>query len=227
MDYWKIILDIGSISWLLAFIYAVSQIFRKRPRFKFKKSWHQWKSFDNNWTEYYRFRILWMLKNQSLEPNSVNAIHSVVWWNKKTFSTLRHSTAVTQIISKTDNWKELKLPFLLNPHEWKDLEIILEFHVWKWSSDERILTQTKEVWKWFYVPKYEYELLFEDTNENIFDANWILCNMEESWLRWTIWNTIPSFKDWKYWEFISHSFKILKSKIKFRIKKILLYIWIY
>lgn len=226
MDYWKIILDIGSISWLFAIIYTVSQIFRKRPRFKFKKSWHWWKVFDNNWMEFYRFRIFWMLKNQSLEPNSVNVIHSVVWWNKKTFSSLRHWTWVKKIINKTDDWKEIKLPFLLNPHEWKDLEIILEFPI-KWTCDENILSQHKKISENLYLPKYEYELLFEDTNENIFDANWKLCNMEESWLRWTIWNTMHSFKDWKYWEFIWHSFKIFKSRIKFRIKKILLYIWIY
>lgn len=227
MDYWKIILDIGSISWLFAIFYTVSQIFRKRPRFKFKKSWHNWKSFDNNWTEYYRFNIYWMLKNQSLEPNSINVIHSVVWWNKKTFSTLRHSTAITLVIDKTNDWKELKLPFLLNPHECKNLEIILEMHAWPWSSDANILSQRESVWWNFTIAKYEYELLFEDTNENIFDANWDLCNMEESWLRWTIWNTMHSFKEWKYWDFIKHSFKIIKSKIKFKIKKVLLYIWIY
>ena len=227
MDYWNIILDIWSLWWILAFIYTASQIFRKRPRLKFQFKWQSWTAFKNNWKDFYRLNINWMLKNQSLEPSSVNTIHSVIWWNKKTFSTLRHSTAIKKIISKTDNWKELKLPFLLNPHEWKDLEIVLEFHVWEWSTDKNLLSQRKKIWEWLYLPKYDYNILFEDTNENIFDENWKLCNMEESWLRWTIWNTMHSFKDWKHWEFITHYFKILKSKFKFRLKKILLFIWIY
>ena len=226
MTTWQIILQIGSLWGLLSFLYNSSQILRKRPRFKFNFLGSSWQKFDSNGMEFYRESISWVLKNQSLEPNSVSKIHLVVWDNKNNFSVLRHSIGINKVIDKSDGWKEIRLPFLLDPHECKEIEVIEEFPI-KWTADESILSQTKKVWEMFYTRKYDYDLLFEDTNENIFDCNGKLCNMEESWLRWTIWNTMHSFKKGKYSEFIKHSFNILKSRIKFTFKKIFLFIGIY
>lgn len=225
VDYWKIVLNIWSITWLIAFLYTTMQVFRTRPRFKFRFAGMQWNVIHNGWMDFYKLYIAWTIKNQSLSPNSINVIHTVVWENKSNYSVLRHSTWVKKIISKTDDDQELHLPILLNWHEAKHLEITSEFPI-NWTPNEHILSQHIDVWWWFTLPKYEYKLLFEDTNENIFDENGNLCNMEESWLRFTLGNTIHSLKIWKPWEFINHYLKIVLSKIKFRIKKILLYIWL-
>ena len=225
MQYGKLILDIWSISWLLAFFYSLSQILRKRPRLKFKSSWSAWSAFEKDWMDFYRLSISWTLKNQSLEPTSINVIHTVVRSNRKKHSTLRHSIWVDKIMSNTDA-HELRLPIMLEGHEAKSIVITSEFPI-KWTCDENLLTQYKDIWWWFKIPKYEYKLLFEDVNENVFDDNWVLCNMEESDLRWTICNTTHELKDGKIREFIKHYLKIIKSKIKFRFKILWLYIWIW
>lgn len=219
------ILKIWSITWLIAFIFTVIDVQRNKPRFKFNSSGMSWNRFERDWKKRYKLSISWILKNQSLIPNSLNVVHTVVWANKSKYSVLRHSVWVNNIISHTDNNSELKLPILLAGYEAKNLLIVSEFIV-EWTSDMEILSQYTDTGWWRMRPKYEYKLLFEDTNENIFDEYWYLCNMEESWLRRTLPNTMHSLKNWNPKEFILHYLEIFVSQIKFWFKKIARYLGI-
>jgi len=218
---WQVILNIGSISGLIALIYTIFQSLRKRPKFKFDFSGRHGKSSHEENLDYYTFTFSGTLKNQSLDPNSINKIFLVVWENRKKNETLRFGHGGITIKNKTNN-EEIHLPIIFTPREAMALEIKCKFPV-TGTSDDKLLREFVPIQpgSQFLLPKHEYELAFEDVNENLYDHKGKLCNREEIDLRWTLPNSIRDIQNGIYWPFIRHKFKITWSRIRFKWKIIL------
>jgi hypothetical protein len=212
------ILKLGSISGLLSLLYLVFQNLRKRPKFKLDFHGSTGKHFEKEGLHFYRFSYSGMLKNQSLDPNTVTRLHLVVWGNKKKTSSLRFGYGGVTIKDESIEG-EIKLPLVFSPREAKHLNIIVEFPV-KGTADEKILQEHVEVkpGTGLYRQKYDYEICIEDINENLFDSQGTQINRDEISLRWTLPNTINDLQQGKIWPFLSHSGRIVKSRIKFRVK---------
>ena len=66
-----------------------------------------------------------------------------------------------------------------------------------------------------HLPKYHYELAFEDVLGNLFDQNGVLCNRRGMDLRWTLENTFEKLKDGNPLPFIWHWLRILTTDLVF------------
>jgi methyltransferase-like protein len=217
------ILKIWSITWLIAFIFTVIDVQRNKPRFKFSYIWREFSTYTKDQKIRYKFIVFWTFKNQSQIANSLNNIHQVIWFDKNVNAYLDHSINMCKIYLWDTN-TELELPLRFEGHEAKKLKIISDFII-DWSFRVSLLTEKEDI-GWYNIAKHEYELLFEDINENIFSEDWKLCNIEEAWLRFELPNTIENLKNWKPKTFIAHYSKIMISKIKFWFKKIAWSLWI-
>ena len=218
---WQIILNIGSVSGLIALIYTVFQSLRRRPKFKFDFSSRNGTFSNEDKLLYDTITFKGTLKNQSLDPNSISRIFLVAWKNREKNETLRNGFGGITI-KNTANDEEIKLPIPFAPKEAMALEIICKFAV-TGTSDEKLLSEFVPIRPGSQLlrPKYEYELAFEDVNENLFDQNGKLCNREEINLRWTLPNSTRNIHNGVYWPFIKHKFKIVWSRVRFRWKIIL------
>jgi hypothetical protein len=215
------ILAIGSVSGLLVLPYTIVQASKKRPRLKFDFSGMSGSGVKKSDAvgEYYRFEFSGTIKNRSTETNSISKIYLVVWAdNKKRNSALRLGFGGVLLDSSKN---VLSLPLELPSRTGKKLEIIFEIPV-TGTSDERLLKEFIPVGNSgrFYLPKHKYELCFEDTDENFFDQQGRLRNLNEINLRWTLPNTIKELQKGNIAPFLKHMFQIQKSRILFSIKRI-------
>ena len=83
-----IIFNIGSIAGLLALFITIFASIRERPKFSFDSLLYSGKVNDDDITKY-RFEFTGIVKNHSIEQNTLIRIYLVVWSNKKNYSTLR------------------------------------------------------------------------------------------------------------------------------------------
>lgn len=213
-------LNLGSISGLLVLPYTIVQASKKRPRLKFDFSGMSGSGIkkSDRVNEYYRFEFTGTIKNRSSEANSISKIYLVVWAdNKKRNSALRLGFGGILLDA---NKKVLPLPLELPPRTGKKLQIIFEIPV-TGTSDERLLKEFIPVGESgrFYLPKHKYELCFEDTDENFFDQQGRLRNLDEINLRWTLPNTMKELQRGNFVPFVKHMFQIQKSKNLFLIKQ--------
>ncbi len=221
MNTWNIIKDLGSIAGLIVLLFTIFQNVREKPKFKFDFSGRRGEPSIENDIEYYTYTFNGTLKNQSLSTNSICKIFLVVWKNQKKNETLRFGYGNSEIENKT-NSEKLKLPIIFRPREAIDIEIIFKFHV-KNTPDEKLLSEfiPVQTGSQFLIAKHEYELAFEDVNENLYDEKGKLCNREEISLRWTL----PNAEKKSSKSFVSplqeHKLKILKSNVKFKFKLLL------
>ena len=218
---WQIILNIGAISGLIALTYTIFQNLRRRPKFKFDFLSRNGEFSTEGGLLYDTITFTGTLKNQSLDPNSISKIYLVVWKNRKRNVTLRFGFGGITLI-KTANSEEIKLPISFNPREAMSLKINCKFPV-VGTSDEQLLREVIPIYPGskYIRPKYEYELAFEDINENLFDQEGRPSNSEEISLRWTLPNSTREINNGVYWPFIKHKFKIAWSRVRFRWKIIL------
>jgi hypothetical protein len=116
----------------------------------------------------------------------------------------------------------ISLPFELPPTTGRQLKIIFEIPIDS-TPDEKLLKAVVSVRKnsSFYLPKYKYELCFEDTNENFFDQQGRLRNLEEINLRWTLINAKKKLEKGNPVPFFQHITRLQLSKLKFVLKKVI------
>ncbi len=215
---WQIITDIGSISGFIVLIYTVFQSLQKKPKFKFDFVGQSGLPSHKDNVDYFTFNFQGQLKNQSLDPNSISKIFLVVWKNRKKNETLRFGYGGVTI-KKQSSDKMLSLPITFAPRESLALEIKCEFPM-TGTSDSKLLSEfiPVQLGSQYLLPKYKYELAFEDINENLYDHEGRLCNREEIDLRWTLQNSIKKIGEGEYWPFVKHKGKIFLSRIKFQWK---------
>lgn len=213
-----LILKLGSISGLISLPYLVFQNLRKRPCFKLEFHGSSGAHYDNNGAHFYRYSYTGILKNQSLDPNTVNRFYLAVWKNKSKTSALRFGHGGIRITDKSTD-KEVKLPIPFAPREARHVNIVFEFPV-KGTADERLLKQHEEAkpGSGLYLAKYEYEICIEDVTENLFDSDGKQINREEIGLRWTFPNSIRKLKQRRVAPVIKHFCQIVFSNVRFRTK---------
>ncbi|MHB8115491.1 MAG: hypothetical protein ACYDC7_01175 [Acidithiobacillus ferrivorans] len=209
---------IGSFCGLLALPYLMFQNLRSRPRIAFEFHGSSGQHIQLDGIHQYRYEVFGVIKNKSLDPNTVSKICLVVWGKKAKTSYLRFGFGGVSVY-ETSSKQLLSLPIALAPREAKATQIIFEFPV-QGTSDEKILSDVIPV-----VPgsnllrqRYKYDLCFEDINGNLYEASGDQVNAIEAALRWTLPNTVRQFQDGHIWPFISHYLMILRSKIGFKLR---------
>ena len=213
----EIIFNIGSVAGLFTLFIVIFSSLRKKPKLKFDSS-HFIGSIKKDDKSKYIFEFTGILKNQSIEPNTIVRIYLVVWGNRKNNSTLRFGYHGLRLIDCQQNI-EIELPISFLPREAKKLKIIYEIDYIKTDKE---LIEAVEPFKpaiSTYVYKYQYELVFEDINENFFDQQGNLINIEENKLRWVMPNFLSELQKGNAKPVSTHRKKIFKTRIKFRIKK--------
>jgi len=212
----EIIFNIGSIAGLISLFIMIFASLRKKPKFSFD-SLHFIGQVNSNEEKKYRFEFTGIIKNQSIEQNTIIRIYLVVWSNKKNYSTLRFGYHDLKIENLQTN-QEIELPLSFLPREAKKLKIIYDID---YIGKDKELIEAIEPFKpsfSTFVYKYQYELVFEDINENYFDQFGKIINIDEKNLRWVIPNFLNGLQKGNSKPLSLHRRKIFKSRIKFRIK---------
>ena len=132
------------------------------------------------------------------------------------------SLANMEFMDKNTN-TVMKLPIRLQKKQALNIMVKTKFIV-KGTADQIVLSEREEVpsLRGIYLPKYKYELCFEDIQGNFFDQFGNRINFREADLWWLLVNTFEPLKNWNIWPYIRHSILILRTKIGFRIK---LFLW--
>lgn len=217
-----LIFKIGSLSGIVALFYTIVNASKRRPRLKFDFSGMSGKGVrkDDVIGEYYIFEFNGTIKNQSLETNSILKIYLIVWAdNKKRNSALRLGFGGE--VSDLDTGVTIPLPLELAPKVGRKLKIVFEIPV-KGTTDDQLLKEFMPVGESgsLYLPKHNYELCFEDTDDNFFDQQGRLRSLGEINLRWTLPNTIKELQKGIFLPFLIHMLSIQRSKIFFLFKRI-------
>lgn len=206
----------ASFTAIVGLFYLIGAYRSKRPHFDFLFS-HQIGTYNSS-TDKYSWQISGVIKNRSLNENTIIRIYRVVWKNKKKNSYLANSLANIQVKNKTTN-KSINLPLYFLKKQAFSLEISTQFIV-KGTTDEQLLREKQEIAPHIFIPKYKYELCFEDIEGNFFDQQGRLVNMNEANLWWTRVNTFENLKNWNLSPFVKQSLLILLSKMFFSVKKV-------
>lgn len=219
LDFLDVLGKVGSGCGLLALPYLIFQNLRSRPWINFDFRGGSGEHIQKDGLHQFRHSTHGVLKNRSLDPNAITRIHLAAWANESKTSYLRFGGNVS--VFEAHSKKELSMPLQLAPREAKSIEIVFEFPV-QGTSDEKLLSEHVPV-----VPgssvlrqKHEYELCFEDINDNFFDASGRKINSEEASLRWALPNTTQQLQNGHVWQFLAHYVRILRAKIKFKIRMV-------
>ncbi len=115
----------------------------------------------------------------------------------------------------------MSLPLELPPKTGKSIKIVFEIPV-AGTSDERLLKEYVPVGESgrYYLPKHNYELCFEDTDENFFDQQGRLRSLEEINLRWTLPNTTKELQKGNFIPLLKQEFLIKRTGFLFFFKKV-------
>ena len=209
----------------LALFYTVFNNLRKRYKLKFNLGWSSGARFyKKDQHTFATWTFSGLLKNQSLDPNSVTRIYLVVWKDRKRNSVLRFGYGG---VSVKEGDHPVHLPLRLDSREAKNINITFDFIV-SGTSDQKIFESANKPIVWVSSRRFEdflmnlkfgkkqtgYELAFEDVNENLFDQYGRPRNREEIDLWWTL----PNHKGIKRFRQLG---KIYLGKILFFLKVIL------
>ncbi|HSW88139.1 MAG TPA: hypothetical protein VLG12_03175 [Candidatus Saccharimonadales bacterium] len=211
------VINVAGFTALMGLIYAIGANRSKKPHFDFLFSYQT--GTYNSQTDEYSWQTGGIIKNRSTNENTIVRIYRIVWKNKKKNSYLANSLANIQVKDKGTN-RQINLPLYFLKKQAFDLEISTKFQV-TGTSDEQLLRERVEIAPNLFLPKYKYELCFEDIEGNFFDQQGKLVNLHEADFWWTLVNTFESLKNWNIKPFLKQSFLILLSKISFSLKKIL------
>ncbi|GAG85072.1 unnamed protein product, partial [marine sediment metagenome] len=152
----EIIFNIGSVAGLLTLFILIFSSLRKKPKFKFDSlHFNGYIKKDNN--SKYNFEFTGILKNQSIELNTIVRIYLVIWGNRKNNSTLRFGYHGLQIIDCLLN-VEIELPISFLAREAKKMKINYEID---YGGTDKKLIEAIEPFKpaiSTYVHKHKYEL---------------------------------------------------------------------
>ncbi len=220
INYWLILERISAIVSLVGVPYLVNNKRKSLPRLSFDFAGSSGESFKKDQREYYRFRFEGAIKNHSIETNTIQRIFLVVWRDKRKTDTRRFGFGGTVI--KDSNGQQIKEPIKFDPKESKKLTIIFESIV-EGTSDKELLAALTPIQpgSQYYLPKYRYELAFEDISGNLFDQNGFIKNRKTIDLKWTLPNTFESLRDGNPIPFIKHKTAIYFSDTFFQFRKLM------
>jgi hypothetical protein len=190
-DVWSALLDLAAVIAILGLPYLVVSNRRRVPRFSFDFSASNREFTKRDNLDIGIFSFSGSVRNQSLDPNSIQRIFLVVWQNKRRKSTLRfgHGATVTQ------DGSQLSEPIRFDGREGKKLDIVFEVPL-TGTEDARLARALSPISTGspYHLPTYQYELAFEDISGNLFDYHGMLRSRKGIDLRWTIGNTLEKLK---------------------------------
>jgi hypothetical protein len=217
-DFWSSVIDIAAAITVLGVPYLVVSNRRRLPRFSFDftSSNREITSTGGN-PEFGKFSFSGSVRNQSLDPNSIQRIFLVVWRNKKRKSYLRisHGATITQ------DGTTLSEPIRFDGREGRKLDIVFEIAL-AGTVDARLATAQSPVAPGspYLLSTYQYEVAFEDISGNLFDNHGILLNRTGMDLRWTIGNTLEKLRGGNPLPFFWHFLRIYLSDAVFFVRRI-------
>jgi hypothetical protein len=216
----QLILNAGSIAGLISIFLEVHQSRRNRPSFNF--------TFEGSRAEIYAQGKLTMcdwhfsglLRNASLNPNTIARLYLVVWKSGRANATLRFGHSVKEIVDLASNQK-LALPLRVEGRGAVRAEVIFDIPL-TGTGDDRLMREQKLVHTGqlqYYVPRHTYEFVFEDAAGNYFDKSGRLLSRELIDLDWTL----PNHKGWSRtrhyariaWAWVRWKLAIIRSWVGF------------
>ncbi|MBI2066005.1 hypothetical protein HYT60_00665 [Candidatus Woesebacteria bacterium] len=218
---WSAILQIGSISGLITLIYTVLINRKNKPGFKFGFRGSSRQTFQKDKLEYCRFDYNGIIRNKSEKPNTITSINLVVWENnKKRDKTLSFGHEPTSILDVSKN-KKIRLPVNFKLKEARHFHLKYEIAL-TGSHDEQLIKEREPLphSPFLSISKYDYKLIFEDVNENLFDDQGALRSREEINLWWTLPNTFKKLQNGNFLPFIKHYLHLQLVRLNFRIKRV-------
>ena len=214
------LIDIGGLVALFGVPFLVWNARTKRKHFDFDFEGSSGTA-DKSGNKY-TWTFSGVIKNRSEIPNTISKIFLVVWKNKKRNSYLRFGHDSIKVL-EINNSNELKIPLYFNPREAKKVEISRTATITETSdSDYKILVQKVKISpdSDFFLPKYNYELVFEDIDKNYFDQHGSIRDINEANLWFTLGNSYRQLDDLKFLPIINHFLNIALQKIKFAFKRL-------
>jgi hypothetical protein len=205
---WGALDHIAAVITILGLPYLIVSSRRRVPRFSFDFSSGNREFFSRDAIDFCRFTFTGSVRNQSLDPNSIQRTHLVVWQNKRRKSTLRFGFGATI----NENGEQRLEPIHFDPREGKKLSIVFEVPL-TGTSDAHLARDFTPIKTGspYSLPTYAYELAFEDISGNLFDQRGTLLNRKGIDLRWTIGNQVQRLQGGNPFPFLSHFTRIYVS----------------
>jgi hypothetical protein len=191
--FWSTVSDVAAVITILGLPYLVVSYRKRAPRFSFSFAASSREEFTRDGIQFSRCRFVGLIKNESLDPNSIERIHLVIWKSKRK----RGSRMFGYVPSVRDSGAEHPLPLRFDGRQGRQLELSYEVPM---NPNEAELFRavkpfTPPSGNVHDLPKYELELAFEDISGNLFDRDGLLRNRRGIDLRWTLENTFRELKD--------------------------------
>ena len=195
----ELILNAGSIAGLVTIFLEVHQSRRHRPSFTYTFEGTHAEVFHRDGRDWADFHFLGIIRNASLQANSIVRLYLVVWKEGKVTQTLRFGHVVNSITDLATN-DPLALPLHMEARSAMRVEVVFGMHLTegdgRLSNDGRLMSETVPVPSTIpglAAPKHTFEFVFEDAAGNYFDKTGHLLSRELIDLNWTLVN----YKGWK------------------------------
>jgi len=205
---WHVIEVIAAVITIIGLPYLVASYRKRAPRFSFAFHGSATRDFHRSGSNFREFTYTGSVRNQSLDPNSIERIYLVVWKTKRKKGTRSFGSYNPRI---KENEQEHHLPLKFEPRQGRTL--IMTFEVPMQGHDAELMNAVEPLdpsipgtppGAQLFLPKYKYELAFEDIVGNFFDQDGILRNRRGIDRRWTLENTFRQLKDGNPTPFVRH-----------------------
>ena len=174
-------------------IFGVSLLHHKRrrsPHFRFDFGRDHHELFQQGELDFGRATFTGSIKNRSLEANSIKTVYLVVWRTKLRAAALHYSFGGHVL---DESRQRIGPPLDFRPRSSQAVTILCEFP-FTGTVDDQLSTVTQPVRgnPNLLLPRYKYELVFEDVAGNLFDKDGyprsrrsidIYCTLDKAWER--------------------------------------------
>jgi hypothetical protein len=222
--FWQIITGAASVVTIVGLPYLVVSYRKRVPRFSFGFSGSAKSELKRDGLDMGRLQFQGSVRNQSLDPNSIEQIRLVIWKTKCRRGTHTFGYVPLEI---TENGIAQHLPLSFSARESKTLTLVYEIPLTGTHEAElfRALQPVAPdipgapLGATLYLPKYQYELAFKDVLGNLFDQDGLLRNEKGIGLRWTLENTFRQLKDGHPLPYARHLVSIFATDVVFFVRR--------
>jgi hypothetical protein len=217
---WVDIEEASSVVALVGLPYLMLDKRRRLPNLAFEKGGIFRQTFDSDNLTFGRITFSGTVKNKSLESNTIDKVFLVVWRTKRRMGVRRYGYGGVQMLGEDET--PIGPPLTLPARSSRTVKIVCEFPL-TGSSDAHLFNATKPLPgnSNFLLPRYEYDLAFEDIEGNLFDINGYPLSRKSIDLRWTIDNAWEQLKDGKPLPLVRHLLRIFWEEVRFLWRKLL------
>lgn len=214
----KLILDIGSIAGLFSLFYTISEHRKKIAKFSFDFQGSSNGTYEKDNLEFAKFRWEGTIKNEALTENSIVEIDFVVWGNKS--RTRSKANGMIFSIEDSNTNEKLSIPLNFKSKESRKINLTADI-VLTGSYHNELFKAIKPIQpgSQFYLPEYEWDLLFIDINHNMFDEKGVLRSKKLMNLWWTLPNATRKLNEGKLLPVMKEYIKIFFTWVGYWIKR--------